>query len=64
MQIDFAALNTIGNVALGKKADKPSKPSYPKSEPVLQSSYVFPKVENYGVRSFPISSPFAIPKNG
>lgn len=36
---------------------------YPKSEPVLQSSYIFPKVESYGIWKFDTHAAGAVPSN-
>lgn len=61
----------IDNWALGANHTKPSEkkvaqeplqanPRFPKDEPVLEGSYVFPKEEGYGVKHYTTSGSFKI----
>lgn len=53
MRIDLAAFNNDGSPTMDnpdRKVMPVGKPGYPKSEPVLEGSYVFPKVvDRYGI---------------
>lgn len=52
MNIDTFAFTT-GTSHAARENHAPSVViDYPKCEPVLQSSYVFPKVESYGIWKF------------
>jgi len=66
MRIDVEAFNVHGPLDTGYGAHpRDTSPSvgYPKSEPALESSYVFPKVDDYGVRSIETPGVVAVPKN-
>lgn len=60
MKIDLTALATYldDSTKVGKDV---AATDFPKSEPVLQSSYVFPKVESHGIRYSQPSIPFPVP---
>lgn len=67
MRIDLTAYDTnqiFEDQDKGKPAPIPVVIfDYPKSAPVLESSYIFPKVEDYGHRIIETYSAYAVSKN-
>lgn len=52
MKIEFGATASSDTLVTGHEAPRHDPKfivSYPKAGPVLQGSYIFPKVESYGV---------------
>ena len=48
MDISFTALSAHKSHDQESSKERAAKLDYPKSEPVLESSYIFPKVESNG----------------
>lgn len=66
MRIDLAAFNSDGSPATHSEEAREITVgiySYPKNEPVLESSHLFPRVESYGLWHCNTSVPIAVPKN-
>ena len=66
MRINLAALNAQGEPTTVPNSDhdRPvNVPAYPKDEPVLESSYLFPKGDSYGLWRITTPAAFPIPKN-
>lgn len=66
MRIELAAYNSDGSPASTGSTERDVSVviyDYPKSEPVLESSYLFPKVDSYGLWRCNTSVPIAVPKN-
>lgn len=60
MMIDLAAFSTKKLSQEAAKEKRGPKVDYPKSEPVLESSYIFPKVESSGGWKFEAPGVIAI----
>jgi hypothetical protein len=66
MRIDLAAFNSDGSPATqggGERDVAVVVYDYPKSEPVLESSYLFPEVDSYGHWYCSTLGVDAVPKN-
>lgn len=66
MRIDLAAFNADGTPTVDRRSpvkDQTVIHAYPKDEPVLESSFVFPKVESYGLWHYSTSLPLAVSAN-